>query len=377
MLLGALVDTGLALSRLEEGLAGLGISGFRLRERKVRRGAICGTKVDVEITVEEKGPRYLKDIQRIIAESRLEAGIKARALAVFERLAEAEARVHGVGVEEIHFHEVGALDAIVDIVGGVFGLAELGVERLVVSPVHVGCGQVRTQHGVLPVPAPATLEILRGRPIYATGVEAELATPTGAALVATLGDDFGPCPKMVVEEVGYGAGSMELEGLPNMLRLWVGRTEERLGEEQVAVVETDIDDMNPEWYGPVVEGLLGLGALDVTLGPNFMKRQRPGVRLGVVCRPELVHRVAEFILRQTTSLGVRFRVESKLMLPRKMQEVQTPYGRVRVKVAYLEGRVQNVAPEFEDCQRLAEEAQVTVKEVYQAALAEGLRLFKA
>jgi len=369
MILGALLDAGLELSALEEALSGLGVSGYRIVARKVRKRHITGTLVEVEIR--EKGvERHLGDVLDIIERSDLPEDIKGNCRSIFTRLAEAEARVHGLGVDDIHFHEVGALDAIVDVVGSVAGLRLLGVERVYASPVHVGHGTVECAHGLLPVPAPATLELLRGVPIYGRDVGAELVTPTGAAILTTLAQGFGAAPSIRVERVGYGAGSRDLP-FPNLLRVSIGPTAEGMGEYEediVTLIETNIDDMNPQLYEHVMGRLFAAGALDVFLTPIQMKRGRPGIQFSVLVGEEHLADVLDVLFTETTTIGVRACPMRRWKLARERVVVETRYGPVWVKVARRGKAVLNVAPEYRDCQRIASERGVPLKEVYQAAL---------
>jgi len=374
MILGALVDTGLPVERLQDDLSRLGLSNFSVEAHRVTKGGISGTKVTV--SAPEDRHRGLSDIETIIESSQLEAAVRQKSIRIFRRLAEAEARVHGKSVEEIHFHEVGALDAIVDVVGSVIGLTALGLDVLHCSPLHVGCGTVRCAHGTLPVPAPATAELLKGKPIYATGVEGELVTPTGAAILTTLCSAFGPMPQMTLEAVGYGAGSADRD-LPNLLRLSLGQTAEDLagyGMETVAVGETNIDDMNPQIYDYVITCLLDMGALDAFLTHVHMKKNRPGTVLTVICRPGEMALFSDFLMRQTTTIGVRWRQDARIKAARSVEEIETIYGLIRVKVARRADMVLNVTPEYEDCKRVARERHIPLKKVMDQVKSEALRV---
>ena len=369
MILGALVDAGLEVERLKAELARLSLSGYTLGAQTVRRRYLRGTHVEVGVS-EEGVERHLHEIEEIIAGSDLPDEVKVRGLAIFRRLAEAEAHVHGIPVERVHFHEVGAMDAIVDVVGAVVGLWLLGIEHVYASPVHVGRGTVTCAHGTLPVPAPATQELLRGVPIYGRDVDAELVTPTGAAILTTLAERFGAAPPMRVEQVGYGAGSRDLP-LPNLLRVSIGETTEQVEgyeEDVVTVIETNIDDMNPQLYEHVMERLFDSGALDVFLTPIQMKRNRPGVQLSVLVAEERVADVLDILFAETTTIGVRTCPMRRWKLGRERIVVETRYGPVGVKVARRSGTVMNVAPEYRECRRVAEEQGVPLKEMYQAAL---------
>lgn len=354
MILGALVDAGLSLDHLRTELSRLELSGYELQSRQVVKGGLGGTQVLVRVLTPQP-PRHLAEIQALITNSSLAQPVKDKSLAIFNRLAAAEAKVHRTTVEAIHFHEVGAADAIVDIVGAVLGLEALGVEKVYCSPFQVGSGTVKCAHGLLPVPAPATMELVRGAPVYATGVPGELLTPTGAAILTTLAEGFGPLPTMTVEAVGYGAGSLDLP-LPNLLRVIIGRepwTSRGQLTETVAVLETNIDDMNPQLYEHLSQRLLELGALEVFLTPVQMKKGRPGVLLTLICPPDLVETCAACLWRETTTIGLRWRLEHRLKLDREIKTVATRFGPLRVKIAYLEGRPHRITPEYEDCKQIA------------------------
>lgn len=365
MLLGALVDAGADLSRIEAELRRLPVSGWTLAAEKVKRGALQATQVRVAVT-ETHHHRGLGDILQIIARAGLAAGVAARASGVFKCLGEAEARVHGVPVEKVHFHEVGAVDAIVDIVGACVGLELLGVEQFACSALNVGGGRVETGHGVLPVPAPATADMLQHAPSYSTGIERELVTPTGAALVAGLVTQFGPMPRMTVTQIGYGAGAADLAEQPNVLRLFLGEAAEAActaDEPVVTVLEANLDDMSPLVGGYFMEQALAAGALDVFYTPVQMKKNRPGLVLTVICPPERADALSELIFEQTTTIGLRHYEARRRTLEREFVTVETPYGPVRMKLARLNGRVLNAAPEYEDCQRLAREKAVPLKQL--------------
>jgi uncharacterized protein (TIGR00299 family) protein len=366
MTLGALVDAGVDIDELRTELAKLNLSGFSVEPKKCVKNGITGTKVTV-ITEEQKAHRHLSHIVEIIEKSGLSDNVKKRSIDVFHTLAKAEAKIHNTTPEKIHFHEVGALDAIVDVVGAVVGLELLGVEQLFASPVSVGTGFVECQHGKIPVPAPATMEILQGAPLVATGIEAELTTPTGAAIVKTLATAFRPFPPMTLESIGYGAGSRDHE-IPNLLRIVVGDAANGGFEtDQVDLIAANIDDMNPEHYEHLLERLFDEGALDVTLTPLIMKKGRPGIELNVMARPADTERMTETVFRESTTLGVRVQRITRKILPRESLTVATSYGELRVKISKLEGRVRDVAPEYEDCKRLAKANKAPLREVYNEA----------
>jgi hypothetical protein len=370
MTLGALVDAGVSLAEIESHLRRLPLSGWHISAEKVKRGAIRATQVKVTIT-EKQHHRGLSKILDIIAQGNLPPRAAARASEVFKCLGEAEARVHGVPIEQVHFHEVGAVDAIVDIAGACIGFELLGIEEFACSPLNVGGGRVQTAHGLLPVPAPATADMLRQSPTYSTGIERELVTPTGAALVAGLVTRFGPMPPMTTQKIGYGAGAAELDAQPNVLRLFVGESAPKetaaRWDEVVAVIETNVDDMNPQIYGYFVERALAEGALDVFAAPVQMKKNRPGQLLTILCEPARVNALVDLVFRETTTIGIRTWEARRRCLDRQMVSVQTPHGAVRMKVSRLNGHVLNAAPEFEDCQRIAAERGLPLKQVLAAA----------
>ena len=387
MIIGALIDLGVDLDALNQQLSSLGLGGYEISTRAVQRSSIAATKFDVKIDQSTQPERTLAEISSIIAGSRLSDQCKARTTRVFERLAEAEARVHGTTPDKVHFHEVGAVDSIVDITGAVIGFELLGIEQFCCSPLRVGSGMVTSQHGRLPIPAPATTELLRGIPVYAGEIEGEFVTPTGAAIVATLCEVFGPMPQMNVCRVGYGAGSRDPEGFPNALRLMIGETIESRssidvisqvtgvgkagsdGDETIVVIETTIDDMNPQVYGFVMDRAFALGALDVFMSPVQMKKDRPGVLLSVLSHTEKVEALIEMLLVQTTTLGVRYYEAKRRVLERLIEEVETAYGMVRIKVARHGGRTLHFQPEYDDCARLAVDTKTPLVDVQAAAIA--------
>jgi uncharacterized protein (TIGR00299 family) protein len=366
MVLGALADAGAPLERIEAELRKLSVAGWSIAAERVKRKGLAATKVNVT-SGEQHLHRGLAEILGIIERAGLPERVAARASAIFRRLGEAEAKVHDLPVERVHFHEVGAVDAIVDIVGACAGFELLGLEEFYCSPLNVGGGRVETAHGTLPVPAPATAELLRGAPSYSTGIERELVTPTGAAIVATLCRSFGPMPPMQAQAVGYGAGTAELSAQPNVLRIFVGEAAEKTAgagfDELVAVIETNVDDMNPQLYGYFAERALAAGALDVFAAPVQMKKGRPGQHVTVLCAPAAANAIVELLFRETTTIGVRITEARRRTLVRESVEVATPLGPVRMKVARLDGQVLNAAPEFDDCRRIAAERNVPLKQV--------------
>lgn len=375
MLLGALLDAGVAIDQLRAGLATLPVRGWTLQAQPAAQHGISGTRARVVLDHETDQPhRGLSDVASVVAGGSLPVAVRDQALAVFRRLATVEASIHGTTVEEVRFHEVGAIDAIVDVVGVVLGLHLLGIEAVFCSGLPTGSGWVRSGHGPLPVPAPATLELMRlaGAPTRRTppvpGDTGELTTPTGAALLTTLARFEEPTlPRL--RQVGYGFGSRELPW-PNAVRLWVGDTSGGGGlpRDTVAQIETNLDDATPEELGFAMERLLEAGALDVAFSPLQMKKNRPGVLVRVLARPSDAARLAECLLRHTSALGVRLQTLERLVAPRSEREVVTPWGPVRVKEKHL-GERAAAAPEYEDCARLARAAGVPLRRVYEAALA--------
>jgi len=374
MLLAALLDAGLERDLLLNELRKLPLAGYEFRCARVLRGSLTGTQVEIDVP-QPQPERHLGEIRQLLEGSALTEAVRTQALKMFERLAEVEGKLHGKPATEIHFHEVGAVDAILDIVGACVGLELLEIDELSCSPLNVGGGQVETAHGTLPVPAPATAELLKGAPIYSSGVEGELVTPTGAVIVATLASSFGPMPPIKVARIGYGAGSRDYSGHPNIARLFVGERAEVSDSESrvtnpanvVTVIEANVDDMSPQLYGYLVERALGAGALDITCSSIQMKKNRPGLEISVLCVPERAEGLAQLLFEETTTIGLRIHEAGRLVLDREVVKVETPYGTVRVKIAKRAGKVINVSPEYEDCQRLAAEKSVPLKQVILAA----------
>ena len=374
MILGALLGAGLSIDRLREAIGRLGLAGVALDSEPVRRGGFAATRVKVELGGETpRAHRHLPDIVAIIERAGLSPLTTERAQRVFARLAEAEACVHGIAVDKVHFHEVGAADAIVDIVGACVGIEALGIERLVCSPIPTGSGTVQCEHGVLPVPAPATAELLRGVPLAACDEPAELTTPTGAAILTTLAESFGPLPPMRIASVGYGAGTRENRGRPNFLRLVVGDlAEPRAGdeEERVLVLETEVDDATGQMIAFAIQRLLEAGALDAFAVPIVMKKGRPGQLLTVLCRLEDAAGLEDVLFGETTTFGVRRHESVRHTLARGHETVSTRFGPIRVKIGWRGGEVCQAWPEYEDCAAAAREHGTRLRAVQDAALRE-------
>jgi len=341
----------------------LSIGGFRLEQSRVLRSAIDAVHIDVVITEEPHYHRHLKDILGIIEASTLAAGVKARAAAIFRVIAEAEAKVHGSTIEKIHFHEVGALDSIVDIVGTAICLESLGIDTVYSSPVKLGAGGIiTTQHGAMPTPAPATIEILKDYPVVFTSLPHELTTPTGAAIIRALSQGVLGDGVLRIHSVGYGAGTKEFEGIPNLLRIIIGERDPLLEQDEVISIDTTIDDLNPQLYPYIIERLLSVGALDAYLTPIIMKKGRPGLMLSVLSTRSTLEAVTGCIFRETSTIGLRINDIGRIKLPRRLLEVQTSFGTIKAKAITRDG-TETVVPEFEECRRIALERKMPVSEV--------------
>lgn len=378
MTIGALLALGLDLERLRAELAGLAIGGYALRasEKRVHGIGACKFDVDIEPVHGSSGVhahRAYADIRTLIETSALSASVKATALAIFARLADAEGRVHGIAADAVTFHEVGAVDSIIDIVGTAIGLASLDVTSVYASALPLGSGTIPSQHGVLPVPAPATVELLRGFPVRIGDGTGELVTPTGAAIIAALARPGVPLPPLRIEAVGYGAGSRTLSDRPNLLRLVLGTVTAALGSDELVEIATNIDDTSPELYEYVFDQLFAAGARDVWLVPVQMKKTRPGTVLHVLGDVGARDALTAIVLRETSAIGVRFHRVERHILPREQRTVGTEYGAVQVKIAHAPDGSINIAPEYEDCRRLARERGVPLKMIYQAAIAAARR----
>jgi uncharacterized protein (TIGR00299 family) protein len=410
MFLGALVDAGIPPQLLEETVAALGV-GARVEISRVVRSGISGTKVDVWVDGEKDLPREeyweleqahahshehsqehpshehdhdkherhqhkhargLSEIREIICAASISESAKKTAITIFEALGEAEAKIHNTSVESVHFHEVGAVDAIVDIVCAAVGAEALGVDEIICSSLNVGGGMVKCAHGTFPVPAPATVELLKGAPVYSSGLQKELVTPTGAAIVKTLASRFAAFPEMKIQKSGYGAGSRDFPGHPNVARLTIGEAASnalaaKTASETVTVLEANLDDLNPQVFGYVMDRLFEESALDAFVMPVQMKKNRPGTLLTVLCKPEDAARLTQLIFSETTTLGVRRRDEMRQTLARRWENVRTPWGEVRIKIASMNGTVTNYSPEYEDCRLIAAAHHVPLKTVIQEA----------
>jgi hypothetical protein len=370
MTLGALIDAGCSADLLRSELKSLQVPGWTLTAEKVWKNGMAATYVCVK-TEDQQKHRSLTTILEILKNSQLTPPVRERASCIFQKLGEAEAHVHDAPIEKVHFHEVGAVDAIVDIVGSCIGFHALGIARFACSPLNVGGGTAKMAHGVLPVPAPATARLLQGAPTFSNGVQRELVTPTGAAIVATLCDFFGPQPPMTVSAIGYGAGTADLEGQPNVVRLMIGDSADKVSsasDEEISIIEANLDDMNPQIYGYVLEKALSAGALDVYTTALQMKKSRPGTLLTILCRPEDTDKMMSLIFAETTTFGVRTHRAQRRALPREWVNVSTSYGSVRIKLSRSNGHILHVTPEYDDCRKLAVEKQVPLQQVISEAL---------
>jgi len=379
MFLAALIDAGAPVSRIMGELSKLPLGSYEFNRTRVMRNGLVGTRLEIQAPGKQPH-RHLSHIQSMIENAALPANVASRAIKTFRRLAEVEGRLHNVSTEKVHFHEVGAVDAVLDIVGTCMGMDLLEIDDLVCSPLNVGGGRVEAAHGTLPVPAPATAELLKGIPVYSSGLEAELVTPTGAALVAELASSFGPLPSMTIAKIGYGAGEKEFHGHPNLARLFIGVRAETIsshailpGESVISVIEANVDDMSPQVYGYFLEQALAAGALDVTCSSVQMKKNRPGLAVSILCETEKTDALCQLLFDQTTTIGVRITEARRKVLHREKVSVETVYGTVQVKVARRDGQVVNAAPEFDDCRRLALEKSVPLKQVIAAAEAAYLQ----
>lgn len=368
MILGALISAGVDVEALKSELEKLSLPNFDLAVEKVDRSGISSTHIRVEIP-DEKNHRHLPEIEKIIKESALSDLVKERSIAIFNRLAIAEASVHGIELSKVHFHEVGAFDAIIDIVGSCIGFEMLNVEQFAASKIHVGSGFVDMAHGKFPVPPPAVAELLKAVPFYSTEIEGELITPTGAAIISTLAMNYGPIPELTLEAIGYGAGTRTYEKFPNVLRVMIGYTaalKRSDGRETLCVLETNIDDLSPQILGHFMERALEEGALDCWFTPIQMKKNRPATLVSVLCRAADEQRFLDLFYRETSTIGVRVQRVERASLKRELTTVSTEYGDIGVKAAYTDGGIVNRQPEFEDLKAAAAANGVTVKQVVDA-----------
>ncbi len=368
MLAGALIDAGADFNELKRQLDQLGLSGFEVRADKLKKQGFAATKFDVIVDPDTPQPhRHLSDIRTIVEKSQLPDAVKKRVLAVFERLADAEAQAHGTTPEKVHFHEVGAIDSIVDITAVTLALDMLGAERIVCSPLPTGNGTVLCDHGVMPVPAPATLNLLKGVPIAECDEQSELLTPTAAALLTTVCDEFGPLPSITLETVGVGAGTRDNKTRPNVVRALLGSSTETHAQDTVAVLETNLDDCPGEWIGHCVNRLIDQGALDAYCAPIYMKKSRPGMVLSVICDPSRVTEFEKIIFAETSTFGIRRHLAQRSKLDRRCETVETVFGSVRMKIGERQGEKVTCTAEYEDCAEAAANHDVPLRRVMEEA----------
>lgn len=367
MIVASLLDAGADADRLRSDLGALGVGGYSLSIKRVNKQGFAATRFLVELDKRTAQPhRHLKNVVEILDRSALASPVRQKAVRVFKRLAEAEARVHGTTVDKVHFHEVGAVDAMVDIVGAILALDLLGVERIICSPIPTGSGTVTCDHGVIPVPAPATAELLMGVPLAANEETGELITPTAAALLTTLAHEFGPLPPMVMRSIGYGAGTRDGQRLPNVLRVMLGETSENAESDSITVLEANLDDATPEMIGHCMERLFAEGALDVYTVPIQMKKSRPGVVLTVLCNHDKAAAMEAIVFAETPTFGVRRHTVTRAKMRRRYEAVTTPFGEIRMKVGEWAGAV-TASPEYEDCKAAALRQNVALRDVMAAA----------
>jgi len=373
MFLGALFDIGLDRTLWEKELEKLNLKGYRVEISKVKKGILIGTNVDV-IVEDKVTHRHAKEILGIVENSNLDKKIKEKSLSILYRIAQAEANIHGESIEKVHLHELAGIDTIIDVVGSVVGLELLGIERVYSSPLPLGEGFIETAHGRLPVPAPATVELLKGAPVYSNGIKGELVTPTGAGIISTLAYKFGEMPPITIEKIGYGAGKKEFP-IPNMVRVLLGELYYEKIKETNTIIETNIDDMNPQVYEHLINKLFEIGALDVFLTPIYMKKTRPATKLTVIVPDYLVKKASDIIFKETTSIGVRTYQVTKNMLPREILEIETRWGIVHLKVSYIDGE-RKITPEYEDCKMIAEKMDIPLQYVIKEVEVLAIERFK-
>ncbi len=365
MILGSLIDLGLDIEYLKNEFKKINLSGYEINAEKIKKRDISCIKVNITVKDKQKH-RSLKEINALIDKSELNPEVKKKSKDIFLKLAKAESKVHNIDIDKIHFHEIGAIDSILDIIGAVIGLDKLNLKKIYCSTIPVGRGFVKSAHGKLPIPAPATSELLKGIPTYSTKVEGELTTPTGAAIITSLTNNFGEMPLIQIEKIGYGAGKSDFDH-PNLLRIFVGESLENYDTDVVNVIEVNIDDMNPEYYEVVFEKLLKNGALDVYLTNIQMKKNRPGIKLSIITPLEITNQLTDIIFNETTTFGIRiYKTHRKKLFVEKVK-VKTKYGEITIKIGKTKDEIKLISPEYEDCKKLAQENNVSLKEIYELA----------
>ena len=371
MILGAFVELGIDLKTIRKGLQTLDIKGYKLTSRQIKRNGIAGTKVHVVLDRPSRKQRHTRsftDIKNLINKSDLPKKVKSNSIEIFHRIGKVEAQIHRTTLNKVHFHEVGAIDSIVDIVGGVLGLSLLNVDVIYSSPLNTGEGLVKCEHGIFPVPAPATLKLLKGIPCYSGGTKKELTTPTGAAFVGYFAEEFGSLPNMHILDAGYGAGRHEMKEIPNLLRVVLGELSEPSKAQPMKVIDTNIDDMNPEFYDHIMNQLFKAGAADVFFTPVYMKKNRPGTLLTVIVSNEYFDSAARIILEETSTFGIRHYDIDRTVVTREQKLIKTSFGKVRIKIGSLNKSRRTIAPEYEDCRKIALRKGIPVKRVYEDAV---------
>ncbi len=364
MFLGALLDAGLPFETLEVALHTLPLKGYSLEMQREERGHLFGTRFIVSVDKDKQVERGIRDIKKIITAGDLSNGVKKKSIEVFEAIAAEEGKIHNRPSEEVHFHEVGAADSIVDIVGTFFGIEFLGIGFITSSSLPLGSGFTETEHGTIPLPAPATVALLKGIPVYDSGLRHELVTPTGAALVRGLAGSFGVMPPMIVENVGYGVGGRNLPDRPNLLRILVGRDQPEDHIETIVMLEANLDDTNPEWMGFIMDRLFEAGALDVVFCPVQMKKNRPGILVQIMAHPQQRDELIDILFRESTTLGVRFRYSQRKVLQRSIDEIDSPWGKILAKKVSRPDGTFFFQPEYEACKKIAEKNGLPIKEIY-------------
>ncbi|SPD75791.1 conserved hypothetical protein [uncultured Desulfobacterium sp.] len=364
MFIACLLDAGLSFDELSKRLHSLPLDGYQIETVRQSRGHIFGTQFTVNLSSNQKTPRGLSAIKEIINKADLNLNTREKAIEIFDLIAGVEGKIHNLAPEDVHFHEVGAVDSIIDIVGAVIGIEALGIKSIYASHIPVGSGFVKTAHGVIPVPAPATIELLKGIPVFDPGIRHEMVTPTGAALLKCLCSSFGPMPPMIVKDVGYGAGKRDIEECPNLLRVLIGEENPDPAVETVVLLETNLDDMSPEWMGFLMERLLASGALDVAFFPVHMKKNRPATQIQVIAKPDQKEALLEILFKESTTLGIRFSYSQRRVLERAQAEVESPWGKVKVKKVIGRDGSFSLQPEYESCREIALKQNVPLKDVY-------------
>lgn len=380
MVVGAFLDLGLDFEYLKKELKKLPITDYRLEIKKVKRCGIRGVKFNVDVNLHKQHHRNLLNINRIIDRSKLNDEVKSLSKSIFYKIAKAEAKAHSVKIENVHFHEIGAVDSIIDIVSAAIGLNYLGIDKVISSPVNVGEGFVKTEHGLLPVPAPATAEILKGIPSYSNGTKMELATPTGAAIVATVAKGFMNLPVIKTEKIGYGAGSREINGVPNLLRIFLaqedGKSFSTYDNDTITVIETNIDDISPQVYEELMGKIFKIGALDVFLTPIIMKKNRPAVKISILTEKEKALRVCDILFNETSTFGIRTYEAFRYKLEKEGKKIKTSLGNVEIKLGKIEGKILKVAPEYESIKKISKEKGMPLLKVLKKVESEIGRKFK-